>query len=238
MNGRLARRLAVVTGASRGIGRAISAALAAEGGDVVMLARRADALRAAARDIGQRATPLPCDVSDLRVVTDTIASLVTERGSPDVLVNNAGLFPLAAIESTSDEEVAATLRTNVAAPFALIRAVLPGMRARGSGHIVNIGSVADHATLPENGAYAASKHALRALHLVLREELRGSGVRATLVSPGPVNTPVWDPIDPDRRPGFTPRAAMLASDAVAAAVVFAVTQPPDVNIDELRLSRA
>jgi NADP-dependent 3-hydroxy acid dehydrogenase YdfG len=91
---------------------------------------------------------------------------------------------------------------------------------------------------PENGAYAASKHGARALHEVLRLELRGSGVRATLVSPGPVDTSLWDAIDPDRRPGFTPRSAMLDATAVADAVVYAVTRPGAVNIDELRLSRS
>jgi NADP-dependent 3-hydroxy acid dehydrogenase YdfG len=120
----------------------------------------------------------------------------------------------------------------------LVRAVLPAMRARGRGHIVTVGSVADRAVYPENAAYAASKHGARALHEVLRLETRGSGVRATLVSPGPVDTPLWDTIDPDHRDGFTPRAQMLSAQAVADAVLYVVTQPPDVNVDELRLSRA
>jgi NADP-dependent 3-hydroxy acid dehydrogenase YdfG len=102
---------------------------------------------------------------------------------------------------------------------------------------VSIGSIADRVAFPENGAYAASKFGLRGLHQVLRAELAGSGVRATLVSPGPVDTALWNEVDPDNRPGFTPRASMLRADAVAAAVLFAVSQPPDVNVDELRLSR-
>jgi len=112
------------------------------------------------------------------------------------------------------------------------------MRARKRGHIVSIGSIADHVAFPENGGYAASKFGLRGLHEVLRAESRDSGVRVTLISPGPVNTALWDDVNPDDRPGFTPRSAMLAPEAVAAAVLFAVTQPDDVNIDELRLSRA
>ena len=72
----------------------------------------------------------------------------------------------------------------------------------------------------------------------MRTELRGSGVRVTLISPGPVDTPLWDPIDPDNRDGFTPRAMMLRADAIAAAVVYALTQPEHVNVDELRLSRS
>ena len=111
------------------------------------------------------------------------------------------------------------------------------MRARGRGHIVTIGSSADRTVLPENAAYAASKHGVRALHEILRLELRGSGIRASLVSPGPVDTTLWDSIDPDNRPGFTTRADMLRAAAVADAVLYAITQPADVNVDELRLSR-
>jgi NADP-dependent 3-hydroxy acid dehydrogenase YdfG len=103
---------------------------------------------------------------------------------------------------------------------------------------VSIGSIADHVAFPENAAYAASKFGVRALHEVLRAELKGSGVRATLISPSAVDTPLWDPVNPDERPGFTARREMLRAEAVAAAVMFAVTQPADVNVDELRLSGA
>jgi NADP-dependent 3-hydroxy acid dehydrogenase YdfG len=112
------------------------------------------------------------------------------------------------------------------------------MLARRSGHLLTVGSIADRATFPGNSAYAASKHGLRALHEVLRAELRGTGVRATLVSPGPVNTDLWDPIDPDNRPGFTPRARMLSAAAVAEAIRWVLLTPADVNVDELRLSSA
>ena len=103
---------------------------------------------------------------------------------------------------------------------------------------MTLGSIADRATFPENGAYAASKYGLRALHEVMRQELRGSGVRAVLVSPGPVDTPLWDPHNPDQRSGFTPRAAMLSAADVADAIWFAMSRPASVNIDELRLSRS
>jgi len=112
------------------------------------------------------------------------------------------------------------------------------MRARGRGDIVTIGSIADHTIFPGNAAYGASKHGVRALHEVLRAELRGTGVRATLVSPGPVDTSLWDDIDPDTREGFTPRSRMLSPNAVAAAVLFALAQPPEVDIELVRLSRS
>lgn len=234
--GSLAGRLAVVTGASRGIGLAVSRALAGAGARVAMLARSADALRDAARPLG--AIPIACDVTDEDAVARALDRLATEAGPAAILVNNAGIFRLAPVERTSPTDLRDTLEVNLVAPFALVRALLPGMRAGGKGHVVTVGSIADRATFPENGAYAASKFGARALHQVMREELRGSGVRATLVSPGPVDTPLWDAIGPDDREGFTPRARMLSADAVADAVLFALTRDASVNIDELRLSRS
>ncbi|MGH7714074.1 MAG: SDR family oxidoreductase, partial [Gemmatimonadaceae bacterium] len=132
---------------------------------------------------------------------------------------------------------AQTLALNLVAPYALLHAFVPRMRARGSGHVVTIGSIADRAAYPENSAYAAAKFGARGLHEVLRTELAGSGVRSSLVSPGPVDTALWDAIDPDHRAGFTPRARMLRAEAVAEAVHWAVTRRVEVNIDELRLTR-
>ena len=239
----LGGRTAVVTGASRGIGLAVARSLAGAGARVAMLARGAAALEAraaelSARDAG-RAVAVPCDVGDAAAVARAVAVVEARLGgAPDVIVNNAGRFTLAAVEHTSPDDFARALDVNLVAPFLLVRAWVGALRARGGGHLVTIGSIADHHAFPENGAYAAGKFGLRALHEVLRAELSGSGVRATLVSPGPVDTPLWDGLDPDTRPGFTPRARMLAPDAVADAVLFALLQPPAVNVDLLRLSRA
>lgn len=235
----LAGRTALVTGASRGIGLACARALAAAGVRVAMCARTEGTLRAATRDIGRGALPIVCDLSR----PDSARSAVREvesafGGAPDIIVNNAGLFTLAPLEATSPAEFARAVATNLVAPFTILHAFLPAMRARREGHILTIGSIADRNALPENAAYAASKFGLRGLHEVLRAELRGSGVRASLVSPGPVDTPLWDPVDPDRRPGFTPRALMLSPEAVAGAVLYVLAQPAEVNVDELRLSRS
>jgi NADP-dependent 3-hydroxy acid dehydrogenase YdfG len=235
----LAGRTALVSGASRGIGFAVARAFVNGGARVVMLARGADALHAAAGELGSSAIPMTCDAGDRHAVERVAAATLEHFGAaPDVLVNNAGLFSLAAITDTTPDAFASALDVNLIAPFVLIRAFLPAMRARAAGHVISIGSIADRHTFPENGAYAASKYGLRALHEVLRAEVGGSGVRATLVSPGPVDTTIWDAIDPDHRPGFTPRSRMLDADAVASAVVYAATCPANVNVDELRLSRA
>jgi NADP-dependent 3-hydroxy acid dehydrogenase YdfG len=230
---------AVVSGASRGIGLEVARALAASGVRVAMLARSEADLRARASELGQLAIPMICDVADERAVRHAALRITAEfGGAPDVIVNNAGLFELATVERTEPSAFRAALDVNLVAPFLLVHEFLAAMRERGRGHIVTIGSIADRAVFPENGAYAASKFGLRALHEVLRAELRGSGVRATLVSPGPVDTALWNTVDPDTRPGFTPRSQMLPAAAVAAAVRFAIMQPAAVNVDELRLSHS
>lgn len=231
-------RIALVTGASRGIGAAVARRLAASGARVALLARSKDALGALAKEIGGGAVGLACDVRD----TDTLSRALDQLprsvgGRPDIVVNNAGAFFIAPAQDTTVDAFAATLAVNLTAPFAVVRALLPSMKTSG-GHVVNIGSVADRTTFAGNAAYAASKHGLRALHEVLREELRGSGVRVSLVSPSAVDTDLWDPVDPDNQPGFTPRAAMLSADAVADAVHYVITAPASLNVDEIRLSRS
>jgi NAD(P)-dependent dehydrogenase (short-subunit alcohol dehydrogenase family) len=158
------RRTAVVTGATRGIGLAVARALAPQH-TVIMIARNADDLRAAARDIGDSACALACDLADAAATNAAIDRIGTMTdGAPDLLVNNAGLFKLSPIDSTSPEEFSASLELNLSAPFRLIRAFLPEMRKRASGHIVSIGSIADHMAFPENGSYSAAKFGLRGLH--------------------------------------------------------------------------
>ena len=234
----LAGQLAVVTGGSRGIGLATAAMLARAGARVVLVARNREGLDAAAKRIGGSSVALPCDLSDRSAVEAAIASVRRDHGAPRIVVNNAGVFPLAPVQGTDPNDFQQALQINLFAPFLFIRGFLGEMKKAGAGHIVTIGSIADRAIFPNNSAYAATKFGARAMHEVLRAELKGSGVRATLVSPGPVNTDIWNPVDPDNTPGFTKRAEMLSPDAVAGAVEFALTRPADVNVDELRLSRS
>jgi len=232
----LAGRRAVVTGASRGIGLAIATVLGDAGANLTVIARDKRPLDRLASKL--TATAISCDVADASAIERTIAAIEHGGDMPDILVNNAGLFRPALVDATTPEALADALDVNLVAPFRLIRAFLPAMLERGAGDIVSIGSIADHTAFPENAAYGASKHGLRALHDVLRAELHGTGVRVTLISPGPVDTSLWDEIDPDSREGFTPRSHMLRPHAIAAAVLFAVSQPPDVDIELVRLSRS
>jgi NAD(P)-dependent dehydrogenase (short-subunit alcohol dehydrogenase family) len=228
----LAGRLALVTGASRGIGAATAEALAGAGCRVVRVARSFP-----------RGTPgafhdIPCDLIDPAQVAALAERVGGEFGAPDIIVNNAGSFLLRPLEYTTTEEFDAQVGINLRAPFALARAFLPMLRSAGRGCFISVGSVADHLGLPENAAYAASKYGLRGLHETLLAEYRGSGVRLSLVSPGATDTDIWDAFDPDHREGFPPRSEMLRPADVADAILFVATRPPHVLIDWLRLEPA
>ena len=223
----LAGRVALVTGASRGIGAATAEALRAAGARVMRVARAlppdADFL------------DLPADLTDAAQVEALAERVRREVGPPDVVVSNAGGFLLRPLERTTVADFDAQVAINLRAAFAVARVFLPMLRDAGRGCFVTVGSVADHVGFPENAAYAASKYGLRGLHETLLAEFRGTGVRLTLISPGPTDTDIWAPYDPDRREGFPRRAEMLRPGDVADAVLFVATRPPHVLIDWLRL---
>lgn len=230
----LAGRTAVVTGASRGIGAATARALAKAGARVALVARSKPELDALAAEIGGVA--VRCDLRERASLDEGVKQALRGLGAaPDILVNNAGVFRTAPVGGLSAEAVEDALAVNLLAPLLVAGAFLPRMRERGSGHIVTIGSIADRKIFEGNSVYSATKFGARAMHEVLREELKGSGIRATLVSPGSTDTALWE----DAGEGdFPPRSAMLSADAVADAILYAVTRPPDTNIDELRLTRS
>jgi NAD(P)-dependent dehydrogenase (short-subunit alcohol dehydrogenase family) len=228
----LGGRVALVTGASRGIGAAVAAALRDAGARVIRIAR---SLPAGARDGFH---DLPCDLTDGTRAAEAIEAVLAKHGTPDIVVSNAGTFLLRSLEATEPAEFQAQLAVNLTAPFLLARLLLPRMRAAGRGLFVTVGSIADHVGFPENAAYAASKYGLRGLHETLLAEYRGSGVRLTLVSPGPTDTAVWDAVRPDEREGFIRRADMLRPADVAEAVLFVATRPAHVHVDWLRLNPA
>jgi NADP-dependent 3-hydroxy acid dehydrogenase YdfG len=224
-------KIALVTGASRGIGLAVADALrgGAAGMHVVRLAR---SLRDAT---AERRTDLACDVTDPASVERAVTRVERELGVPDVIVNNAGVFFIKPLADTTYEDFTTTLAANLTGAFLITHALVPKMVRRGSGHVVTIGSISDYIGFSGSTAYAASKFGLRGMHEVIRQETAKSGVRTTLVSPGPVDTDIWNAVDPDSKPGFTKRKDMMRAEDVAAAVVYAVTQPERIDVTEIRL---
>jgi NAD(P)-dependent dehydrogenase (short-subunit alcohol dehydrogenase family) len=181
----VASRAVLVTGCSSGIGAATAARLAENGWTVYATARRPETL-AELEAKGCRALAL--DVVDPASRQAAVDAVVEAEGAVGVLVNNAGYSQSGAVESVPDERVRAQFETNVFAPLALCRLVLPGMREQGWGKIVNVSSMGGRFTFPGGGLYHASKHALEAVSDALRFEVRGFGVDVILIEPGLIRT--------------------------------------------------
>ncbi|HYK11437.1 MAG TPA: SDR family oxidoreductase [Gemmatimonadales bacterium] len=225
----LAGKVALVTGASRGIGLAVSDELRAAGAHVVRLAR---SLTDGASD---RQTDFRCDVSDAGQVDRVVGKVLKDLHAPDIVVNNAGIFFIKSLEETTVSDFARAVSVNLVGPFLIARALVPHLVKRGSGHLVTVGSIADHMGFTGSAAYGATKFGVRGMHESIVAELAKTGVRTTLVSPGPVDTDIWDPIDPDSKDGFTKRKDMLRAEDVAEAVLYAVTRPARTAVTEIRL---
>lgn len=226
----LAGRIAVVTGASRGIGAAVASVFRGAGARVARVAR------SLVPGVHDGVHDLSCDVSDPAAVARLAEEVLGRIGTPDIVVSNAGIFDRIPFEQADPRELERHLAVNLVGTFAVARGFLPAMRARGSGLFITVGSIADHVAFPENTIYSTTKYGLRGLHETLVVEYRGTGVRCTLVSPGPTDTALWDPVDPDNRPGFVPRHAMLRPADVADAILFVATRAPNVHVDWLRLN--
>jgi len=225
-----------VTGASKGIGRAVALLLARLGLRVGALGRNEAELRALVTETGGWA--LPCDVTDASAIRFAVARFEEwAGGSPDLVVASAGVFSLEPAESLTVEELDRHLDVNLRGAILTAREVLPGMVRAGQGTLVLIGSVGGRRGLPGNAAYAASKFGLRGFHEVLLTELRGSGVRVTLLEPAATDTPLWDPLGPDANPDLPNRSQMLQAEDVAEAVLFVLTRPEGVQIPYLPIEK-
>ncbi len=228
----LSGRLAVVTGGSRGIGLATAEMLAGAGATVVRVARTLT------HGPHGKFHDIRCDLADVPSLVEATTRILGEWGTPHIVINNAGAFVYKPFEATEPAELDQQLALHIRAPFVVAQSFLPAMRAAGGGLLINVGSVSDHAGYPDNSAYAASKFGLRGLHETLVMEYRGTGVRMSLVSPGPTDTSVWDPVNPDERAELPSRADMLRPADVAEAILFVATRPAHVHIDWLRLGPA
>jgi len=229
-------KVAIVTGASRGIGRAISVALAQEAATVVLAARSIHELQRTADMVTQAGGKSQTVVTEL-TKEQSIKNLVNVTGEKfgrlDILVNNAGITHSAKLEDTLTEDWERCISINARAPFILCREALPLLKKSQAAHIINIASVVGVKGYPHQSAYTASKHALRGMTISLAEELRGSNVRVHVLCPGGVDTDMVDRVRPD-----IVKDELIKPEEVAELVLYLVTHKGNAVMDELRIRRA
>ena len=236
MAGQLAGKVAIVTGASRGIGKAISVALGREAATVILAARSIADLQRTAREVTQAGGVAEAVVTEL-TEEESIKNLVrvtSEKfGRLDILVNNAGVTHSAKLEETTTQDWERCMWTNARAPFILCREALPLLRGSPAGFIINVASVVGVKGYPLQSAYTSSKHALRGMTISLAEELRGSNVRVHLLCPGGVNTDLVKNVRPDIK-----TEDLIGPDEIAELVLYLVTHMGNAVMDELHIRRA
>ena len=221
---KLKGKVALVTGGSRGIGRAVAAAYAREGAEVVVTARDRGFLEATVEEIGRaggRVVPLEVDVADWHRIKDLAEEINRRFGRLHILVNNASLLgPRVPIQEYPEEEWEAVISVNLNGPFFVTKACLPLMTAAGEGSIINVSSGVGRMGKPHWGAYAASKFALIGFTQSLYEEVREQGIKVCVILPGFVDTPMIPPVK------HLDRAKMIRPEDVAQAVTFVLRSPP------------
>jgi NADP-dependent 3-hydroxy acid dehydrogenase YdfG len=231
-------KVAVITGASQGIGQAVAERLAGLGVHTVLSARSADKLQVLAERLQSTAPTtqsrvVPCDVRDAGQVQRVVDETLRAFGRVDILVNNAGIAPREGLlQELSTTDIDRTIDTNLKGAIYFMRAVLPSMAERREGVIININSIAGKTAYPFWGVYDASKFGLHAVTRAVAEEQRTNGVKVAGIYPGAVDTALWD--DVGLEPG-TRREGMLDPEDVAGAVVYLLSQPAKVFVGEITL---
>jgi len=228
-----------VTGASSGFGTAVARRFAADGARVVVAARRADRVRELAAELGPQVLPLTLDVRDRAAVAAAVEALPPEFAAIDLLVNNAGLaLGLNPAQDADLDDWDQMIDTNCKGLVYCARAILPGMVARGRGHVINLGSVAGSYPYPGGKVYGGTKAFVHEFSLNLRSDLHGTGVRVTCVEPGMADTE----FSLTRFSGDTAKADAvyagmqpLTPDDIAESIYWAATLPPHVNVNTIEL---
>ena len=231
-------KVVVITGASRGLGEAAARLLSSQGARLALGARRLDRIEALAAELGGEgsARARATDVVDRAQVEALVGDAVAAWGRVDVIINNAGLMPQSRLDALRVEDWDRMVDVNIKGVLYGIAAVLPHMQRQGSGHVINVSSVAGHKVGPGSAVYAATKHAVRAFSEGLRQEMASQNIRVTIISPGAVATElpdsVTDPVAAERVKKLYADVAIPA-DSFARAVAFAISQPEEVDINEI-----
>jgi NADP-dependent 3-hydroxy acid dehydrogenase YdfG len=232
-------KVVVITGASSGLGEATAKVLSAQGATVVLGARRQDRIRALAKELtssGGKALAVATDVADRQQVKNLVDAAVEAYGRVDVMINNAGLMPQALLERLQVDEWERMIDVNLKGVLYGIAAALPIMKQQKSGHFINVSSVAGHKVGPGFAVYSATKFAVRALTEGLRQEVKPYNIRATVISPGAVATELPNSVtDPEAAARIRKiyAASAIPADSFARTVAFAISQPDEVDINEI-----
>ncbi|MCB9766716.1 MAG: SDR family oxidoreductase [Candidatus Omnitrophica bacterium] len=232
-------KVVIITGASSGLGEATARLLSSEGATVVLAARRADRIEALAKELndqGGKAMAVATDVADQQQVKALVGKAVETYGRIDVMLNNAGLMPLAPLEQLKVDEWDQMIDVNLKGVLYGIAAALPHMKAQKSGHIINVSSVYGHKLGPDATVYCATKFAVRALSEGLRQEVKPYNIRTTVISPGAVATELLEHISDEKiqaqTKDFVSQIAVPA-ETFARMVAFAINEPADVDVNEI-----
>jgi 3-oxoacyl-[acyl-carrier protein] reductase len=236
MSKQLSSKVAIVTGASRGIGRAIGIALTKEAATVVLAARSIEKLQETAEKIAQAGGNAEIIVTEL-TEEESIKNLVKRTNEKfnrlDILINNAGITHSAKLEQTATEDWQHCMNVNARAPFILCREALPLLKKSQAAHIINIASVVGVKGYPLQSAYTSSKHALRGMTISLAEELKSSNIRVHLLCPGGVDTDMVGSVRPD-----ISKKDLIKPEEIAELALYLVTHKGNAIIDELHIRRA
>lgn len=236
MTKKLQGKTALVTGASKGIGRAIAISLGSEGAAVVLTARSEDLLGQVADEVtaaGGEALVIAGDVGDEQAICAMVRQVEQKYAGLDILVNNAGVVHAGPLEKTETADWDRLMRINVRAPFIFCREALRLLKKAPRGYIVNISSVVGVKGYANQTLYTASKHALRGMSMALAEELRGENVRVHVVCPGGVATDLVRQVRPDIN-----QDDLMAPAEIAELVLYLVTHQGNAVVDELHIRRA
>ena len=242
MAGVLAGRVALVTGASSGIGEGAALALAAAGASVAVSARRAERLAELVKRIessGGKALALPGDVVDEAIAVAAVEKTIAHFGKLDILINSAGIIQAGGIEASDLDEYRRVIDVNLMATVYTCKAAIAQMKAQGSGDIINISSLAGRKAAKLFNAYTASKHAVNAMTDAMRQEVAGFGIRVTILNPGATQTEVADNVsDPKWREMMRTHTkkddAVMPSD-IGDAIVLVVGLPRRANVSEISI---
>jgi NADP-dependent 3-hydroxy acid dehydrogenase YdfG len=241
MNENIAGKVVVITGASSGLGEATARLLARQGATVALAARRADRIDALATEINEaggngKAMAVATDVAKREQVKALLHAVVEKFGKVDVMLNNAGLMPLAPLEDLKTDEWDQMIDVNLKGVLNGIAAALPYMKEQKSGHFINVSSVYGHKLGPDATVYCATKFAVRALSEGLRQEVKPYNIRTTVISPGAVATELLEHISDEtiqlQTKEFVGQIAVPA-ETFARMVAFAINEPANVDVNEI-----